>query len=69
MQQTGEDSAFGRKSEAARSKHLFEHGAAAGLLPQSPEQQWRADAFAGEPIGIPGGKLREHDRALGVACH
>lgn len=69
MHNTGEHRALDGKFEAAGGKQLFKHRVAAGLFPQSPEQQWRTDAFAGEPIGISGGELREHDRSLGVACH
>jgi len=44
-------------------------GAAAGLLPQPPEQKGRADALAGEPVGVAGLELREDERPLGVAGH
>src|SRR3954454_910131 len=39
----------------------------AGLLPQAPEQQGRADALAGKPLGVAGLELREDHGPLGVA--
>jgi hypothetical protein len=42
---------------------------AAGLLPQSPKQQRRADALAGEPIGGAGGEFGQDHGALGGAGH
>src|SRR4051794_28567300 len=48
---------------------ILDDGAAAGLLPQPPEQERRADALAGEPVGVAGVELREDERPLGVAGH
>src|SRR4051794_6301200 len=48
---------------------MLDHRAAAGVLPQPPEQEGRADALAGEPVGVAGLDLREDDGALGVAGH
>src|SRR4051812_19696207 len=67
VQHGGEDGALDRKLEPALSKQLLDHGPAAGLLPQPPEQQRGADARAGKPRRIAGLKLREHHGPLGVA--
>src|SRR4051812_12581685 len=67
VQHGGEDGALDRKLEPALSKQLLDHGPAAGLLPQPPEQQRGADARAGKPRGIAGLELREHHGPLGVA--
>src|SRR4051794_18175977 len=48
---------------------ILDDGAAAGLLPQPPEQERRADALAGEPVGVAGVDLGEDERPLGVAGH
>src|SRR4051795_5573459 len=66
VQHGGEDSALDRKLEAAPGEEILDHRAAAGLLPQAPEQQGRADALAGEPRGVAGLDLRENHGPLGV---
>ena len=67
MQHAGEDGAFDRELEQTLGQQRLDHGLAAGVLPQAPEQQRRADALAGELIGIAGGELGQHHGALGVA--
>ena len=54
-------------SKQALGQQCLDHRLAAGLLPQPPEQQRRADALAGEPIGVAGLELRQDHGALGVA--
>src|SRR3954469_140775 len=51
----------------ANSTEILDHGAAAGLLPQPPEQQGGADARAGQPLGVAGLELRQDHGPLGVA--
>src|SRR3954470_3435730 len=53
--------------EAAPRQEILDGRAAAGLLPQPPEQQRRADARAGEPVGVAGLELRQDYGPLGVA--
>src|SRR3954470_15092103 len=55
--------------EAAPRQEILDDRAAAGLLPQPPEQERRADALAGEPVGVAGVDLGEDQRPLGVAGH
>ena len=69
MQHGGEDGALDRELEAASGQEILDDRAAAGLLPQPPEQERRADALAGEPVGVAGVDLREDERPLGVAGH
>src|SRR3954467_2915248 len=66
VQHGGEDSALDRKLEAPPGEEILDHRAAAGLLPQAPDQQGRADARAGEPRGVAGLDLRENHGPLGV---
>ena len=67
VQHGGEDRALDGELEQALGQQRLDHRLAAGLLPQPPEQQRRADALAGEPIGIAGLELRQDHGALGVA--
>ena len=67
VQHGGEDGPLDRKLEPALSEQILDHGPAAGLLPQPPEQQRRADALAGKPLGVAGLDLREDHGPLGVA--
>ena len=69
MQHGGEDRPLDRELEAARRQQFLDHRPAAGLLPQPAEQQRRADAPAGEMVGIAGLELRQHHGALGIAGH
>src|SRR4051812_18841645 len=59
VQHGGEDGPLDRELEAAPGEEILDHGAAAGLLPQAPEQQGCADALAGKPLGVAGLELRE----------
>jgi hypothetical protein len=67
VQHGGEDGPLDRELEAAPGEEILDHGAAAGLLPQPPEQQGGADALAGKPLGVAGFDLRQHKGAFGVA--
>jgi hypothetical protein len=67
VQHGGEDGPLDRKREAAPGEEVLHHCAAAGLLPQAPEQQGRADARAGQPLGVAGLELREDHGPLGIA--
>src|SRR4051812_5649294 len=66
MQHGGEDRPLDRELEAPPGEEILEDRAAAGLLPQPPEQQGRADALAGEPRGVAGLDLGENHGPLGV---
>src|SRR3954453_931650 len=66
VQHGGEDSTLDRKLEAPPGEEILDHRAAAGLLPQAPEQQGRANALAGEPRGVAGLDLGENHGPLGV---
>jgi len=67
VQHGGEDGALDRELEAPPGEKVLHHRAAAGLLPQPPEQQGGADARAGKPLGVAGLDLRQHKGAFGVA--
>ena len=67
MQHRREDRALDGELEQAFGQQRLDHRLAAGLLPEPAEQQRRADALAGEPLRIAGGKLRQHHGALSVA--
>ena len=62
-----EHRAFDRELELAPGQQRFDHGLAAGLLPEPLKQQRGADALAGEPLRIARRKLGQHHGALGVA--
>ena len=67
MQHGGEDGPLDRKLEAPPGEEILDDRTAPGLLPQAPEQQRRADALAGKPLGVAGLELRENHGPLGVA--
>ena len=67
MQHGGEDGPLDRELEAAPGEEILDDRTTAGLLPQPPEQQGRADARAGKPLGVAGLELREDHGPLGVA--
>ena len=69
VQHGGENRPLDRDLEAAPAEQVLDHRPATGLLPQPPEQQRRADAPAGELVGIARLELRQHDGAFGVAGH
>ena len=69
VQHGGEHGALDRELEPALGQQRLDHGAAARLLPQPPEQQRGTDARAGEPIGVAGLELGQHHGALGIARH
>src|SRR5829696_4601047 len=67
VQHGGEDGPLDRKLEAPPGKEILDDRAAAGLVPQPPEQQGCTDALAGKPLGVAGFDLRQHKGAFGVS--
>jgi hypothetical protein len=67
VQHGREHGALDRELELPPGEQLLNDGLATGLLPQTAEQQRRADARAGEPLGVAGRELGQDHGALGVA--
>ena len=67
VQHGREHRALDRELEAAPGEQVLDDGAAAGLLPQAPEQQGCSDARARELIRVAGRELGQDHGALGVA--
>src|SRR4051794_6514240 len=67
VQHGGEHGALDGKFEGTPGEQAFDHRPTAGLFPQPPEQQRRAEALASQPVGVTGLELRQHHSALGVA--
>ena len=68
MQHGREHGALDRELEAAAGQKVGDHGVAAGLFPQPPEQQGRTDALAGQALRIAGLELRQNDGTFGVTA-
>ena len=67
MQHGSEDGALDRELEGSLRQQSLDHGPAAGLFPQAPKQQRRANALADKPLGVAGLDLRQHQGTFGVA--
>ena len=67
MQGGGEHGPLDRELEGPASQQLVEHRLDAGVLPQPPEQQGRADPPADQAVRVAVLDLRQHHRPLGKA--